>query len=43
MLFLFSGAQGNLIFAFPVTPERDWEVAGGAKTLGFCEPAGEQA
>ena len=42
MLFLFSGGQGNLIFALPVTPERDWEVAGGAETLGFCEPAGER-
>lgn len=29
MLFLFSSGQGNLIFALPVTPEDDREVAGG--------------
>lgn len=43
MLFLFSGGQGNLIFTLPVTPEDDWEVAGGGgERLGFCKPAGKQ-
>lgn len=41
-LFLFSGAQGNLISALPVTRSVTGRWPGG-EMWDFCEPAGEQA